>query len=416
MAAPTFVAEYETAWNADTTPKALNVTTAVGDVLVIIGMIENGLASLNTPTGGTGLTWTLRQSISLGSDWCAVYVWTATATTAQTFSCSVSRSGSTGAWWGWVALRWSGSGGVGASSKANASGAPSLGLTTTAANSAICIGNADWNAADGTSRTWRSVNGSPATEQSYFRNSSRYTLYAGRHTDAGAAGAKTVGLSAPAGQKYSITAVEVLGTSASTTTGTLNATAPMATADLDGTVRITGALAATAPLGTGDISGTVHVTGSLSATAPKPTADMTGTVTIAGTMAGTAPIGTASITGTVEGVVTGTMSATAPAPTADIDGTVTVTGTLDATSPIPLASFGGSVTVADAERNTPWRLAITTRGDTLTIDAPSRTLALETGAGRTVTITRPPTRTLEVDAPVLTLAIDTHARTLEVDA
>lgn len=209
MPAPTFVAEYETVWNVATSPKTVSVTTAVGDVLVCFGLVENNSSTLGTPTGGTSLTWTLRQSISI-TDYCAAYVWTATATTAETFTLSVTRSGGGAAWWGLNCLRWSGSDGVGATNKTNvASGAPSLSLTTTGANSAVATGVGDWNAADGTTRTWR--NGE--TEQTYFRDSAHYSAYVGRWNDSSAAGAKTLGLSAPTGQKYSILAVEVLGTS-----------------------------------------------------------------------------------------------------------------------------------------------------------------------------------------------------------
>lgn len=207
MAAPTFVAEYESVWNTTTTPKTISVTTAVDDVLALGIMVENGAGGVDAPTGGTGLTWTLRQSIDIDINWCTTVVYTAVATTAETFTLSSTITGS-GAFWGFNCLRWSGSDGVGASAKANVSGAaPSLALTTTGANSAVATFNSDWNAADGASRTWR--NGE--TEQTYFRDAARYTVYAGRWNDSGAAGAKTLGLSAPAGQKYSIAGVEILG-------------------------------------------------------------------------------------------------------------------------------------------------------------------------------------------------------------
>jgi hypothetical protein len=97
------------------------------------------------------------------------------------------------------------------------SGAPSLSITTTQDNSAIVVANGDWNATDGASRTWRTA-GSSATENTYFRDSTRYTAYGAYHADAGTAGGKTVGLSAPGGQKYSIIAVEVKGTAAAAAT------------------------------------------------------------------------------------------------------------------------------------------------------------------------------------------------------
>jgi hypothetical protein len=206
---PTFVAEYESSWAVTTTPKTVSVTVAVGDVLVIVGAIaEAQSTALSTPTGG-GLTYTLRQShTTIG--FCGVYLWTATAASAQTFTMSVAESGTSDVW-GFTVLRFSGSDGVAASAKAQVSGgAPSVALTTANANSAVVVFSADWNAFDGTSRTWLTGAG-PLTEQTYFRDAVKYTVYGGFHADAGVAGSKTVGLSAPTGQKYSIVAVEVRG-------------------------------------------------------------------------------------------------------------------------------------------------------------------------------------------------------------
>lgn len=210
---PTFVSEYEVAsWTTNGATKTASVTTAVGDVLVAVAVVEDAAATVGTPTGGTSLTWSLAQSHTAANN-CTVYTWTATATTAESFTFSATCS-SNARNWGFNVLRFSGSDGIGASNKAQTSGAPSLALTTGTDNAAVVIVNGDWNAVDGTTRTWRTVNGSPATEQSYARNSAAYTIYCGYHPDAGAAGSKTVGLSAPTGQAYGIIAVEVKGSTA----------------------------------------------------------------------------------------------------------------------------------------------------------------------------------------------------------
>jgi hypothetical protein len=217
VAAPTFVSEYESFWNSNSQPKDISgVTVNNGDVLVIFGITEEaGSTTLTTPTGG-GLTYTLQQSIVV-SNYTAVYAWTAVASSSQTYTLSV--GGSTTGWWGYNCLRFSGSAGVGASSKTNvANGAPSLGLTTTGANSAIVTANGDWQALDGTSRTPRSIGSGSYADQSYFRDINHYAIYGGYYTDAGTAGAKTVGWSAPGSQKYSIVAVEVLGSGAAAAT------------------------------------------------------------------------------------------------------------------------------------------------------------------------------------------------------
>jgi hypothetical protein len=131
------------------------------------------------------------------------------------------RAGATGSFGGGV-QNFRGSDGVGASSSTTGSGGPSLSLTTTQANSAIVVASSDWNAVDGTTRTWRTVNSLTPTagnglERSYVLLGGGFAEYAAYYSDAGTAAAKTVGLSAPTGQAYSIGAVEVKGAAGGTT-------------------------------------------------------------------------------------------------------------------------------------------------------------------------------------------------------
>lgn len=211
MAAPTFIASGATVFNTNTTPKTTaNITTQASDVICVVGGTGDQATTLGTPTGNS-LTYSLQQSVVVAS-YCTAYGWTTTDGTGATFGVSNTRAGNADLW-GIHAIQFRGSTGVGASAKTNvSSGAPSLSITTTQDNSAIVIACLDWSATDGASRTWRSVNGSAATELTYFRDSSIYTVYIGYHPDAGTAGSKTVGLSAPAGQKYAIVAVEIKGT------------------------------------------------------------------------------------------------------------------------------------------------------------------------------------------------------------
>src|SRR5690349_7036720 len=127
MAAPTFVAEYESAWNTTTSPKTASVTVATDDILVICGVTADNTATLGTPSGG-GLTYTLQQSTAISSK-CAVYVWTAIAGSSQTFTLSISRSGGTTIEWGFNALRFSAASAVGASAVTTGTGAPTLNHT-----------------------------------------------------------------------------------------------------------------------------------------------------------------------------------------------------------------------------------------------------------------------------------------------
>jgi hypothetical protein len=217
MTAPTFIQEAEVVWNANTTPKtSASFSVQTGDVLVAYLLCEDaeGAPAWDGAITGGSLTWAEPQQVQV-SMYVYVLVATTTATSTTAMTVSFARSaGTTSRFYGGNVLTFRGSDGIGASSKTNvASGAPSLNLTTTAADSAIVVANGDWTAADGASRTWRTTAGA-FTEQSYFRDAARYVVYGGYHANVGAVGVKNVGLSAPAAQKYSIVAVEVKGTGA----------------------------------------------------------------------------------------------------------------------------------------------------------------------------------------------------------
>lgn len=211
MTSPTFIAEYESAWNTGTTPKTASVSVDAGDVLVIIGIAESSSTVVGPPTGGS-LTYALKQDVTTAGN-CRVTLWTSTAPGGQSFTLSVPSDSGTN-WYGFNCLRFSGAS-VGASAKTNSVGAPSLDLTTTVANSAIVCGNGDFLAVDGASRTWRTINSiTPAAgdgEKTYFRDAIHYATYIAYWSDVGATGTKTTGLSAPTGQTFGIVAVEVIG-------------------------------------------------------------------------------------------------------------------------------------------------------------------------------------------------------------
>jgi hypothetical protein len=216
---PSFIQEAETAWNSVTTPKTTGSFTVVsGDILVCFAIAEDFGMTFSTPTNtGTAFTWTLQQEVAI-TDYARVAVWTALATTGQSMTVSVARgSGDTLDYFGANVLTIRGASAVGASSQTNvSSGAPTLNITTTQAGSLLVVANGDWNTVDGTSRTWRTVNGNTPTagnglEVTYFRDVSKYAAYGAYYPDAGAIGTYAVGLSAPSGQKYAIIAVEIKG-------------------------------------------------------------------------------------------------------------------------------------------------------------------------------------------------------------
>lgn len=234
---PTLVTEAEGTWSHTGTSETIagvNTGAAAGRALVVLAASADSPQTVSNPTGGS-LTYTLAQSNVIGSN-SNTYAWTAIPSANQTFSLGLTGS-SNGNPWSANVLTFSGSDGVGASSKSNGSGGPTLNITTTADNSAICVIVADWNAASGATRTWRTVNSiAPSAgnghEKTYFTDGANYSVYGAVYPDAGTAGVKTVGLSAPTGMKYTIIAVEIKGTASGptvqagaaslTTSGTLN--------------------------------------------------------------------------------------------------------------------------------------------------------------------------------------------------
>ena len=219
---PTRVTSSATAFNNATSPKTADVSVESGDVITVrfdSETYDSGLPTWNAvpAVSGGGLTWTEQQRVQI-NNYNSSLLWTATATSATTITVSITYSASNGGydlWWGFRASVWRGSNGVGNSAKANGTGLGQLSLTTSSDNSAIDLTVGDWNSIDGASRTWLTVNGSAITEETYYRDASgsRYTHYTGYSPDAGSAGSKTVGLSAPTGLKYSIIAVEITGVS-----------------------------------------------------------------------------------------------------------------------------------------------------------------------------------------------------------
>lgn len=208
---PTFVAEYETAWDGTGTD-TVSVTIADGDLLVEVSATADTAATPGVPTGGTGVTWTAAQFSNTASK-CSIRSQTSTGAAAQTFTLSQAYTGS-GPVNGATCLRFSGSDGVGASNKAEGSGTgPAVDLTTEADNSAVVVIASDWAAGNG-ARTWRTVNGyTPAAgngEYTYAYVSGQYTVYVAVYPDVGAAGTNSYGLSAPT-QNWTIHAIEVLG-------------------------------------------------------------------------------------------------------------------------------------------------------------------------------------------------------------
>jgi hypothetical protein len=216
MAGPTLVADYDSPpWNATTSPKTVSVTAADGDLLVVGAATENANTTVPVPTGGTGITWSLVRQVGTGGlqGYCAAY---SATPPAQTYTHSMTRSAT--AQWGYCVARFSGSAGIGAvESTATGGSAPALNITTTQDNSGILVIDSDWNAVNGSSPTFRQINGaSPVHLANGGTAGSTWWGNAYYYADAGPAGVKQVGETAPTGQAPAIIAIEILGTASGT--------------------------------------------------------------------------------------------------------------------------------------------------------------------------------------------------------
>jgi hypothetical protein len=220
-------------WGTDK-PKTASIPMLTGDYLVVIGIGADYGGSgddFSTPTGG-GMTYTLRQQeqLTLNS---FPWGWTAQTASDQTVDLSVditTNSPRYGAVW----AVWRGSDGYDSSAKANGTGAASISVTTTTDNCGLTMGVGDWNAVDGSSRTYDTINGiTPSAggsgEIAYNRVVGEYTAYGAYWTDAGTAGSKTAGFSAPtSGVKYAGVVIAMKGSAAGN--ATINASTIAATA------------------------------------------------------------------------------------------------------------------------------------------------------------------------------------------
>ena len=209
-----------TAYGTSATPQSTSsFDVQSGDLITLIAASEDAGGTIGTPsaTGGS-ITWTLWQSYVVSS-YCPIYLWIGTVgSTATGITVSMSRTAGSQNW-GFAFSLWRNHGGLGSTSKStNLSGAPSLLLPLNQDHSAVIVGSMDWTAQDGTSRTWRSVNGSAITETVYILSPGAYSAYQGYALDTGTDLTETVGLSAPGGQKYTLVAAEVLGVPGSGTT------------------------------------------------------------------------------------------------------------------------------------------------------------------------------------------------------
>lgn len=365
MTAPTIVSTGvitgSTSWGTDK-PKTASIAMNANDFLVVIGIGgDYGGAGddFSTPTGGS-ITYTLRQQTQLTLN-SFPWGWTGQSGSTQTVTLSLTvptNSPRYGAVWAVVR----GSGGYDNSAKANGTGGASISVTTTTDNCAIIMGVGDWDATDGTVRTYRTINlitpiGGGAGEIAYDRTVGEYTAYGAVWSDAGAAGSKTAGFSAPtAGVKYAGVVVAMKGASATTVQAVLAGALGGLTASATAVPRVSAVLAG--PLGgaTASTAATVThhavlagslggLTGALAAT-PRVFAVLSGSLgALVGTITATVRhaatlVATSALTGHIDATITGQVDAVMAAPLGGLTGAMVATVGAPTIEAVASASIG----------------------------------------------------------------------------
>lgn len=206
---PTLIASYAVYSNAQnsTTLTTPSFTPANGEVLVVKLATWSTTVSMSAPTGGAQTYDPAIVAAPGGfTPWAGIYVATVSGSPG---SMTVSSTPSASSWHSMVVERW-GTATIDATPAVNGTvsgvGAPSVTLTTTADNSVISTVSGDAQSNDPTGHAYLSS----ATEDGFSdghvgSNGVTYFYY----QQCGVAGAQTVGMSTPGGQKWALAAVEI---------------------------------------------------------------------------------------------------------------------------------------------------------------------------------------------------------------
>lgn len=217
MAAPTFIGSASTAvWNSSTTPRSTGTVAALsGDRVAAVATCGYGDLTERQSISGTGVTLTLSAD-SFADQNSETDLYTGTVAASGDVSAAIANTAAFP--FGGAQLVFRASDGFGAPVE-QVNGGLTLNITTVQDDSAIVVVIGDWNAIDPVSRVWTTVNSiAPTSGNGYERYcalvSGQYAYYVAYYPNAGAAGAKTVGIaSGVAGTKPTIIAIEVKGSS-----------------------------------------------------------------------------------------------------------------------------------------------------------------------------------------------------------
>jgi hypothetical protein len=219
---PSLRAVYSSGAQSNAIP--LNVPGVVikkDDVVVVVALTSDYLRRINAPpTGLTGAAFVEEGGVYGQVNYANAYSWTAKATQDETVTISaVPSGGNAGADYVvmhvYVCQNAEGAGdtivgGGWASAKGSAT-LPSLTQTNVADHSIILFAAVDWNARSATGAAFTNTGGAGTPTTDYAVSTTAAGYYMAEYLDAGSAGVKTVGMTAPASQKWSAISIEVVG-------------------------------------------------------------------------------------------------------------------------------------------------------------------------------------------------------------
>lgn len=209
--------------------KTLSISPATGELLVVFGITGDGASTtFATPTGVTGSTFTLVQSDATASQ-AGLYCWSTTVVTGGTYTLSVVATGGNNN--EMVCYRYPVGSTIGGHNAAHTGSGtnPSVSLTVTGTNSGIAVAVGDWNGVAPGSPTFTTTAGTPWASPLSQTVSTSITCFESYYADVGAAGSKTVDMTAPTGQKPTILAAEIINPGTATSTSSLFPTTVAAT-------------------------------------------------------------------------------------------------------------------------------------------------------------------------------------------
>jgi hypothetical protein len=190
---------------ATTFDSAGDISVVAGDLVVACG--ATGDSGDTISFSGGGLTWTQRVVSNVNT---SVAIWTAPASSSNTFVATMTRSGShsTGITSEYYVISGA-SASTGATATDNGNGSyPQKNITTTGTDSLIVALSTDVGATASSAATWLTGAGRFISYLDDFSNSLMY-IHTGVYTDVETTGTYTIGQSAPTPQIFDFAALEV---------------------------------------------------------------------------------------------------------------------------------------------------------------------------------------------------------------